>query len=97
VVALAVSLPLSALVLPTRARAVGSVPVLVSRATSPTGVKGNGTSPPASGPPSDLFAPSISANGQFVAFTSTATNLDPADGDAAPTSTSATCRTTPRS
>ncbi|HEY3603457.1 MAG TPA: hypothetical protein VGL04_02205, partial [Sporichthyaceae bacterium] len=79
VLALAVSLPLSALVLPTRARAVGSIPVLVSRATGATGVKGNGQSPPPSAPPFDQNMPSVNGNGQFVVFTSTATNLDPAD------------------
>ena len=83
VVALAVSLPLSALALPTRARAVGSIPVLVSRATTATGIKGTGPSPPPSFPPFDLFMPSVSANGQFVVFTSAANNLDGADGDTA--------------
>ncbi len=44
---------------------------LVSRATGPTGVKGNGNS----------FAAAISADGRFVAFASAATNLNPDDTD----------------
>src|SRR5262249_10887083 len=44
---------------------------LVSRATGIAGAKENGTS----------FHPSISADGRFVAFVSSASNLDPADGD----------------
>jgi Tol biopolymer transport system component len=43
---------------------------LASRATGPTGVKGNGES----------TEPSVSADGRYLAFTSRATNLDPADG-----------------
>ena len=44
---------------------------LVSRASGASGPKGNGFS----------SGPSVSADGRFVAFNSTATNLDPADGD----------------
>jgi Tol biopolymer transport system component len=46
--------------------------VLVSRASGAAGTKANGGS----------GAPSISANGRFVAFASLATNLDPDDPDA---------------
>ena len=53
----------------------GGVPTsLMSRATGPTGAKGNGGSSDAS----------ISANGVFVAFSSNASNLDPADVDSTP-------------
>jgi Tol biopolymer transport system component len=45
--------------------------VLVSRATGAGGAKANGGS----------FNPSVSADGRFVAFASTATNLSGADGD----------------
>jgi len=48
--------------------------VLMSRATGPTGAKGNGGSSNAS----------ISADGVFVAFSSNASNLDPADIDTTP-------------
>jgi Tol biopolymer transport system component len=44
---------------------------LVSRATGAAGAKGN----------FDSLNASVSADGRFVAFDSTATNLDPADGD----------------
>ena len=44
---------------------------LVSRATGTTGANGNNLS----------FAPSISADGRFIAFGSSASNLDPADAD----------------
>ncbi len=47
---------------------------LISRADGAGGTKGNASS----------SSSSVSADGRFVAFTSTATNLDPADGDAAP-------------
>jgi Tol biopolymer transport system component len=45
---------------------------LASRASGPAGAKGNAGSE----------APTISADGRFVAFESVASNLDPADGDA---------------
>lgn len=45
---------------------------LVSRATGMAGVKSNG----------DCLSPSISSSGQFVAFATTANNLDASDGDA---------------
>ena len=45
--------------------------ILVSRATGPSGVKGDWSS----------WQPAISADGRFVAFGSSATNLDPADTD----------------
>ena len=51
---------------------VGGTTTLVSRATGAAGTKGDGTSLP----------PDISADGRYVAFASTATNLDPADSDA---------------
>ena len=44
---------------------------LVSRASGSPGSKGDG----------DSFHPDISGNGRYVAFTSRATNLDPADDD----------------
>src|SRR5215467_3488920 len=44
---------------------------LASRATGLAGAKGN----------DDSLDPSVSADGRFVAFSSAATNLDPADND----------------
>ncbi|MDA0160451.1 hypothetical protein OM076_09250 [Solirubrobacter ginsenosidimutans] len=54
------------------AAAVGDL-LLASRAGGATGVKGDG----------DSFEPRLSADGRFVVFATTATNLDPADTDAA--------------
>ena len=48
-----------------------STTVLVSRADGASGAKSNGNS----------VAPSVSANGRYVAFESVATNLSPADAD----------------
>jgi Tol biopolymer transport system component len=52
---------------------VASTTTLVSRATGASGAKGNGAS--------EAF-PAVSADGRFVAFNSTATNLHPDDPDA---------------
>lgn len=46
---------------------------LVSRAAGPSGMKANGLS----------FAAAVSGDGAYVAFDSTAANIDPADGDTA--------------
>jgi Tol biopolymer transport system component len=56
------------------ARAAAGDMQLASRASGATGVKGDGHS----------SEPKLSANGRFVAFATTATNLDPADVDAFP-------------
>jgi Tol biopolymer transport system component len=69
---LAATLLLALLAAPAATAAAGDI-LLASRAGGAAGAKGNGAS----------LQSSISADGRFVAFESSATNLDPADGDAA--------------
>ncbi len=64
---------LVAVLVPTGAAAAAGDMQLVSRASGATGVKGDNHS----------SEPKLSADGRFVAFATTATNLDPADTDAA--------------
>src|SRR3954462_82915 len=54
-----------------QARAAAGDVQLASRASGVSGVKGDGPS----------SAPKLSADGRFVAFATTAANLDPADAD----------------
>jgi Tol biopolymer transport system component len=63
-----------AVLLPTASAAAAAGDLqLASRATGAPGLKGDG----------DSFEPRLSAGGRFVVFATTATNLDPADTDAA--------------